>query len=205
MDISIFGYKVNLEILILIGIVYIILVGHTFCGCCRMGLMEGLEVMKGAATDGAKSDTKVMPDIQETNSPVAPAGGMVAGKAKDGAAKANGKAGKEGFVGANTNYGESSSFNVNGDHPVNTSSWFQKDLTVVPGKPLSSGVKEFLARKSQQLPLPEGQMDFYANMQFKPECCPSDASNSMGCACYSSNDYNYLISRGQNNVPYSEY
>ena len=212
MDISIFGYKVNLEILILIGVVYIILVGHTFCGCCRMGLMEGLEVMKGAAdgaSDGAAKALAAagvaMPDIQGTNSPVAPAGGMVAGKAKDGAAKANGKAGKEGFVGANTNYGESSSYDVNTDHPVNTSSWFQKDLTVVPGKPLSSGVKEFLARKSQQLPLAEGQMDFYANVQFKPECCPSDASNSMGCACYSTGDYNYLVTRGGNNVPYSEY
>ena len=43
MDISIFGYKLNLEVLILIGVIYLILVGHTFCGCCNYGLLEGME------------------------------------------------------------------------------------------------------------------------------------------------------------------
>jgi hypothetical protein len=211
MDISIFGYKVNLEILILIGVVYIILVGHTFCGCCRMGLMEGLEVMKGAADGAADGASKAiaaanitMPDIQGISSPVAPAGGMVAGKAKDGAAKANGKAGKEGFVGANTNYGESSSYDVNNDHPINTSSWFQKDLVVVPGKPLSPGVKDFLARPAG-LPLPEGEMFMFADTEFKPECCPNTYSRGNGCACMSGQQYNFLQMRGSNNVPYSEY
>ena len=212
MDISIFGYKLNLEILILIGVVYIILVGHTFCGCSKIGLMEGLQVMKGGASgavDGAKKAIKksgsvLKPDIQGTNSPVAPAGGMMGGKAKDGAAKANGKAGKEGFVGANTNYGESSAYDLNTDHPVNTSSWFQKDLTVVPGKPLSSGVKEILARPAG-IPLPEGEMFMFANTEFKPECCPNTYSTGSGCACMSGQQYNFLVQRGQNNVPYSEY
>ena len=45
MDISILGYKLNVEILILIGVVYLILVGHTVYGSCNCGLMEGLEVM----------------------------------------------------------------------------------------------------------------------------------------------------------------
>jgi hypothetical protein len=40
---------------------------------------------------------------------------------------------------------------------------------------------------------------------FKPECCPNTYSNSMGCACMSTKQYNYLINRGGNNVPYSEY
>ncbi len=44
MDITLFGFKLNLEILILIGIMYLILVGHTVCGCCNMTrVMEGLE------------------------------------------------------------------------------------------------------------------------------------------------------------------
>jgi hypothetical protein len=211
MDISIFGYKVNLEILILIGIVYIILVGHTFCGCCRVGLLEGLEVMKGPADATSDGTTKVleksgagMPDIQGTNSPVAPAGGLVSGKAKNGAAKANGKAGKEGFVGANTNFGESSSYDLNKDHPINTSSWFQKDLVVVPGKPLTHGVKEILDRPAG-LPLPKGELFMFANTEFKPECCPNTFSTGNGCACMSTQQYNYLIERGGNNIPYSEY
>lgn len=40
---------------------------------------------------------------------------------------------------------------------------------------------------------------------FKPECCPNTYSNSMGCACMSTQQYNYLVTRGGNNVPYSEY
>jgi hypothetical protein len=46
MDITLFGFKLNLEILILIGIVYLIMVGHTVCGCCNMSrIMEGLETI----------------------------------------------------------------------------------------------------------------------------------------------------------------
>ena len=46
MDITILGYKFNLEILILIGVIYLIMVGHTVGGCCNMPLiMEGLETM----------------------------------------------------------------------------------------------------------------------------------------------------------------
>ena len=46
MEISIFGYKINLEILILIGVIYLIMVGHTIGGCCNFhGIMEGLEDM----------------------------------------------------------------------------------------------------------------------------------------------------------------
>ena len=51
MDITLFGFKLNVEILILIGIVYLIMVGHTFCGCCNMsGIMEGLENIDSSDT-----------------------------------------------------------------------------------------------------------------------------------------------------------
>jgi len=116
----------------------------------------------------------------------------------------NGKV-TESFVGANINYGQSSPYDLATQTVVDTSSWNQPNMTVVPGKPLSDGVKQFLARKQQQLPLPEGQMDFFANSEFKPECCPNTYSNSSGCWCGTSQDYNYLITRAGNNVPYSEY
>jgi hypothetical protein len=164
MDISIFGYKLNLEVLILIGVVYLILVGHTLGGCSRVGLMEGLEVMKN----------------------------VVAKKT-------------EGFVGANTNYGESSSYDLSSDVPVNTSSWSAQNMTVVKGQPLSKGVKQFLAREPQPVPLPEGEMLLFANTPFKPECCPNTYSNSTGCACMTGEQYNFLVLRGGNNVPYSEF
>ena len=175
MDLSIFGYKLNLEILILIGVVYLILVGHTLCGCSRYSLIEGLDMMKDVATGKSVITASVVEKP------------------------------KEGFVGANTNYGESSPFDISSDSPVNTASWFQQNMTVVPGKQSSQGVKNFMARKQQQLPLKDGEMDFLANVEFKPSCCPNTYSTSAGCACLTGQDYNYLVQRGGNNVPYSEY
>ena len=171
MDISIFGFKLNLEVLILIGVVYLILVGHTLGGCSRVGLMEGLDVMKTAAAGAKKAVDKKT----------------------------------EGFSGANTNYGESSSYDLSSDVPVNTSSWSAQNMTVVKGQPLSKGVKQFLARETQPVPLPEGEMLMFANTPFKPECCPNTYSNSTGCACMTGEQYNFLVLRGGNNVPYSEF
>jgi hypothetical protein len=162
MDIAILGYKLNVELLILIGVIYLILVGHTVCGCCNVhGIMEGLQNMA--------------------------------------------KKTKEGFSGANTNYGLSAPYSLANDKIVNTSSWFDKNLTITPGQPLSKGVKEILSRPYQPVPLPKGQLSMFANTQFKPECCPNTYSASMGCACMTVDQYNYLINRGGNNVPFSEY
>ena len=55
MDINLFGFKLNVELLILICIVYLILVGHTIGGCCNMPrIMEGLSDM--ASSDSSQSD-----------------------------------------------------------------------------------------------------------------------------------------------------
>ena len=165
MEISIFGYKINLEILILIGIVYIILVGHTICGCCNVGGI--IETMTGM-------------DITD-------------------------KKAKEGFTGANTNNGQSSLYSLNNYKSVDASKWGQPSLVITPGQPYSPAVKKVLDRKAQPIPLPEGELDMFANTPFKPECCPNTFSNGSGCACMTVKQYNYLTDRGGNNVPYSEY
>ena len=187
MDISIFGYKLNLQVLILIGIIYLILVGHTLCGCSNYNLMEAFTDASGNVEEDASGNVPI------------PAGGVVANKTKGPVQS------KEGFVGANTNYGESSSYDLNINDTINTSSWSAQNMTVVPGQPLSPGVKQFLAREPQPVPLPEGEMFMFATTPFKPECCPNTYSNSSGCACMTGKQYNYLIERGGNNVPYSEY
>jgi hypothetical protein len=176
MDISIFGYKIGLEILILMGVIYLVLASHTLCGCCNFySLIEGMDT-----TTGTTMGTPAVPT------------------------KATKATKKEGFTGANINYGESSVYNLN-DTPINTSSWSAQNMTVVPGQPLSAGVKAFMARQEQPVPLPEGEMLMFANTPFKPECCPNTYSNSSGCACMTGKQYNYLVTRGSNNVPYSEY
>ena len=194
MDISIFGIKLQVEILILIGVIYLILVAHTLCGCSNYSLMEAFTDASGNISSVIKTTAQdVSGNIPE------PAGGTVANKIK-GTIQA-----KEGFVGANTNYGQSSPFDLNSSSTVNASSWSAPDMTVVPGKPLSPGVKQFLAREPQPVPLPEGELDMFASTPFKPECCPNTYSTSTGCACMTGKQYNYLVNRGGNNVPYSEY
>jgi hypothetical protein len=210
MDISIFGYKLNLEILILIGIIYLILVGHTFCGCCNMGkIMETFTTASGNTVDPSGNHplaTQVAAGSTPNNVVPKAAGAIAAAKsntANNGTTESFRSI--EGFTGANTNYGESSQYDLTNDMPLDTSSWSAQNMTVTPGQPLSAGVKQFLARPQQQLPLPEGEMLFLANSKFSPECCPSTYSSSQGCWCGTSEDYNYLITRGGNNVPYSEY
>ena len=41
MDIFIGSYKVRVEILVAIVVIFWILFGHLLCGCCRMNLFEG--------------------------------------------------------------------------------------------------------------------------------------------------------------------
>ena len=53
--------------------------------------------------------------------------------------------------------------------------------------------------------LPDGEMLLLDKTPFKPECCPNVYSNSSGCACMSASQSNYLLQRGNNNVPFSEY
>ena len=92
------------------------------------------------------------------------------------------------------------------NYQVDSKSWGVPDLTVVPGQPLSPGVQEIMNRKPQPVPLPSGELFMFETTPFKPECCSgSSYTNSEGCACMTPDQYNYLIERGGNNKPYSEY
>ena len=199
MDISILGYKLNLEVLILIAVLYLILVGHTVCGCCNVGgIIEGLTTAtKAGAAAAADSLTQQQEQRKDEREQI-----RQNIKAR---MDASGGTTTEGFVGANTNYGESSLYSLSNDTPINTSSWMAQNMDVVPGQPLSAGVKSILNRAPQPVPLPEGEMLMFANTPFKPECCPNTYSNGSGCACMTTKQYNYLIERGGNNIPFSEY
>lgn len=203
MDISILGYKFNLEVLILIGVVYLILVSHTVCGCCNMGkIMEGLSDMTTSMMDDSETDKDKKVMAEKTMATQDVAGSVATAQANSTPAATTTK---EGFTGANINYGESSVYDLSSDPMINTSSWNAPNMTVVPGQPLSEGVKKFLAREPQPVPLPEGEMLMFANTKFAPEFCPNTYSTSSGCAAMTGQQMNYLITRGGNNVPYSEY
>jgi hypothetical protein len=208
MDISIFGYKVNLEILILIALIFLIMMGHTCCGCYNYSLMEGFTDASGNTVDVSgnlqekKENIKEKVQAAKTNN----AAQSTAGTTTDATPVTTATTTTtEGFTGANINYGESSLYSLSDDTPVDTSSWSAQNMTVVAGQPLSAGVKAFLARPEQPVPLPEGEMFMFANTKFAPEYCPNTYSNSSGCAAMTGAQYNYLVTRGGNNVPYSEY
>ena len=49
MELNILGLSLNLEVLILIGIIYLILVCNTVCSCCNMPLIfETMKTMKNS-------------------------------------------------------------------------------------------------------------------------------------------------------------
>ena len=57
-----------------------------------------------------------------------------------------------------------------------------------------------------QVPLPEGQLFFWANNEFSGKCCEdSSVSGGNGCACITKEQQCYLNSRGGNRTSDSEY
>jgi hypothetical protein len=55
MDITILNYKVSVEILILICVIYLILVTNTFCSCCNMPkILETMQTLSSHMNSSAK-------------------------------------------------------------------------------------------------------------------------------------------------------
>ena len=111
---------------------------------------------------------------------------------------------KEGFVSSNNKaYGPEFSASKSAGYIMRPDTWSMPTLSYSKGTVPSTGAQDILNRHNP--PLAEGEMDMFANTPFKPECCPSAFSSSEGCACMDMQQYNMLISRSGNNVPYSEY
>jgi len=57
---------------------------------------------------------------------------------------------------------------------------------------------------SSSMVSPDKALDFFADTEFKQECCGSTYSSSTGCACMSTQQVNYLNTRGGNRTHSSE-
>ena len=85
-----------------------------------------------------------------------------------------------------------------GDKEVSPSSWISRAAEYAGGMGYKSVLAKHETYKGGPVPLPEGQLDFLYDNQFRPECCPSTYSTGTGCACMSSEQIQYLNQRGGN-------
>ena len=175
MEISIGSYKIRVEILIAIVVVFWIMFGHIICGCCRVNIFE-------AMTNGVKKAALYNHKVNNRNSTT------------EGFTGANNIAMGPEFAEAKTPA-----------YIMNPSTWAMPTLTYSPGTTPGAGVNTIWDRPKQPIPLPEGELDMFATTPFKPECCPNAYSSSTGCACMTVEQYNWIKSRAGNNVPYSEF
>jgi hypothetical protein len=177
MDITIGNFKMRLEILVVIFVVLWIMFGTTLLGCSDVSVVEGFnEMMRN------KKGTSYATGSGDTSVT------------------------KETFINANSQaFQPEFSGSQSPGYILSPDTWSMPNLEYSKGTTPSAGVQSILDRPVQPIPLPEGQMDFLATTPFKPECCPSAFSTSTGCACITMEQYNYLHSRGGNNVPLSQY
>ena len=192
MDISIGSYKVSVQILLLIVIMLWIIFGHALCSCSTVSAMEGFAMAKEMMTGG--QGPPPMPRAKEQ---------MTGGQGPPPMPRAK----AEGFTNNSSGAFDTQFATTNSaDYYMPPNEWAQQSLVYTPGQKPPPGVKAIWDRTKNQPPRKPGQLSFYDNVLFKPECCTgSDSSSSMGCACYTVEDYKYLIDRGGNNVPFSEY
>jgi hypothetical protein len=83
----------------------------------------------------------------------------------------------------------------------NLSKWVKNALRYSKGMGNENKLDSYKYNTGPPIPLPEGELFFFADTKFNPESCPGTYSNSMGCAAMSQKQYNYLMMRGGNNSP----
>jgi len=211
MEITIGSYKMRMEIVLLIVLVFWIMFGHIMCSCCTVRLFEGMDTKGGRARHSTRPTEAFKPWAgarREATSTCPIPGGCAA----EGFDTSIGEVGvlplstKEGFTsGNNTAYEPEFGSAKSEAYTIDPANWGQPNLTYSKGTTPDAGVQSLWNRPKQPIPLPEGELDMFATTDFKPECCPNTYSSSEGCACMTMDQYNYLQSRGGNNVPYSEY
>jgi hypothetical protein len=100
------------------------------------------------------------------------------------------KSNKEGFVNLSNN-----ELNIDDSY---TMGWVQTAKRYASGMGNKNRLNTYKDNVGTPVPLPEGELFFFADNKFKPECCPSTYSDSMGCACLSQDQVNYINQRGGN-------
>ena len=82
----------------------------------------------------------------------------------------------------------------------NLSKWVKDAMRYAKGMGNENRLDSYQYNSGPQIPLPEGELFFFKDTKFSPQCCPGTYSSSLGCACLSKPQFNYLVTRGGNNT-----
>jgi hypothetical protein len=174
MNIKLFGYEIRVEIAIACILIGMFMGLIMFCDCFEYSIIEGM-----------------------TPSPSATAHSTATGAAPSATAaaattdmKKNGNKTKEGFTNLSNN-------DLITDDSY-TMGWVQTAKRYASGMGNENRLNTYKDHVGTPVPLPEGELFFFADNKFTPECCPSTYSDSMGCACLSQAQVDYLNQRGGN-------
>lgn len=83
---------------------------------------------------------------------------------------------------------------------VNLSSWVSSAVKYAKGMGTEDRLNSLQYNSGPPIPLPEDQLFFFKDTKFNPSCCPSTYTSSIGCACMSKKQFQYLTQRGGNHT-----
>jgi hypothetical protein len=83
---------------------------------------------------------------------------------------------------------------------VNLTKWVSDAMRYSKGMGNENRLDSYQYNSGPPIPLPEGEMIFFKDTKFDASCCPGTYSNSVGCACLSKKQLQYLTMRGGNNT-----
>jgi hypothetical protein len=83
---------------------------------------------------------------------------------------------------------------------VNLTKWVSDAMRYSKGMGNENRLDSYQYNSGPPIPLPEGELYFFKDTKFDASCCPGTYSNSMGCACLSKKQFQYLTMRGGNNT-----
>ena len=82
----------------------------------------------------------------------------------------------------------------------NLSKWVKDAMRYAKGMGNENRLDSYQYNTGPPIPLPEGELFFFKDTKFSPDCCPGTYSSSLGCACLSKPQFNHLVTRGGNNT-----
>ena len=92
------------------------------------------------------------------------------------------------------------SMEENESDDVNLSSWVSDAIKYAKGMGTEDRLNSLQYNSGPPIPLPEGQLFFFKDTKFNSSCCPSTYTSSIGCACMSKKQFQYLTQRGGNHT-----